>query len=183
MEPLTVLTVVVKYLYRAAEKVQHNGEECRRLANHTQAVLTLIQSEFDGEVPPTLLVNLQHLTWYAEVEMLFDFRSFAHSTLQDLNSTLDSLSNQAMLKKILWRGRVEKKITVADRRLAETIQLFQVSLKYMFPNKSQYRPLNLVRNKARLASLRSRTSTSTRHRYRANDSEAPWASTFRTSDS
>jgi hypothetical protein len=66
MDPLPVLTAVVKYLYQAAEKVQHNGEECRRLANHAHAVLTLIQSETDGEVPPTLLDNLQHLIRYAE---------------------------------------------------------------------------------------------------------------------
>jgi hypothetical protein len=61
--------------------------------------------------------------------MLFNFRSFAHRTLQDLNFIIESLSNQSMLKKFLWRGRVEKGIADVDRRLAETIELFQVSLK------------------------------------------------------
>jgi hypothetical protein len=48
-------------------------------------------------------------------------------TLLDLLSTLDDLSNQSTLKRILWRGAVAGHIQVAYRELEGAVGLFNVS--------------------------------------------------------
>ena len=44
-----------------------------------------------------------------------------------LISVLDKLSNQSMLKRILWRARIADKISETYRSLSEAIRLFDVS--------------------------------------------------------
>jgi hypothetical protein len=48
-------------------------------------------------------------------------------TLQNLSSTLDGLSKQSTLKKILWRGGIASRIATAYRDLRQAIDLFNVS--------------------------------------------------------
>jgi hypothetical protein len=48
MDPLGTISAlfsIVKYLRDVADKVQQNREECKRLADHAEAVLALIETE------------------------------------------------------------------------------------------------------------------------------------------
>jgi hypothetical protein len=48
-------------------------------------------------------------------------------TLADLNSTLDELSGQSRLKKLLWRDDIGAKVSDTYRDLSEAALLFDVS--------------------------------------------------------
>ena len=48
-------------------------------------------------------------------------------TLTDLNSTLEELSEQPMLKKLLWRDDVASRIVAAYKDLSDAVRLFDVS--------------------------------------------------------
>jgi hypothetical protein len=52
--------------------------------------------------------------------------------LLNLNSTLDDLSEQSMLKKILWRVNVAGRVAAAYKELEEAVELFHVSLESRF---------------------------------------------------
>jgi hypothetical protein len=51
-----------------------------------------------------------------------------YRTLVDLRFTLDDLSNQSTLKKMLWRGDIADRIATAYKGLGEAVELFNVSL-------------------------------------------------------
>ncbi|KIM88173.1 hypothetical protein PILCRDRAFT_3209 [Piloderma croceum F 1598] len=104
LSTLTTLTRAINYLWELSEKVKQNREECQHLAAYAGEVLKLIEKKVENGTSSTV------------------------SSTPKIDGA-DELSNQPMLKKILWRARIADKITEAYRSLSEAIQLFDLGEK------------------------------------------------------
>jgi hypothetical protein len=58
---ITAIFSIIGYIRNAADKVQQNREECRRLATHTEDVLTLIKEEIEKGISSEALKRLNQL--------------------------------------------------------------------------------------------------------------------------
>ena len=57
----------INYLWTAAAKVKENTEECKRLCDHAQSTISIIQDEYSQDIPDTLRVRLRHLEKYVNI--------------------------------------------------------------------------------------------------------------------
>jgi hypothetical protein len=64
MDPLHTITALysaVQYLRAASEKIKQNREECNRLADHIETILTLIEAEVKNGLPADAVQRLDEV--------------------------------------------------------------------------------------------------------------------------
>ena len=64
MDPLRTIAAVynaVQYLRAASEKIKQNREECNKLADHTEAILMLIEAEVKKGAPGDVVQRLDEV--------------------------------------------------------------------------------------------------------------------------